>query len=196
VAVILEILHQFDPAIWQTKSQTSTGTSVLITWTVAPPPIDAGIPLCVARVFAEALCSFGAVIYAGDDKDENFRCAVDVVVRRGLRRLRLVLFCANSPAQLLPAFTSARHDWSMNAQWLVVTDSTTKENGVIAVVKTLYEDWILPDQWPPGVIMIVQAAVDGDGAACFSANKSVEERFLQALGGSARAAGMELQIDS
>ena len=195
MAVILDIFHRFDPANWQTSRPTSTGTAVLITWTVAPAPVDAGIPVCVARVIAEALCSLGAVIYAGDDKDERFRCAADVVIWRGLRRFKLALFCASSAVQLLPAFTSAMHDWSMNAQWLVVTDSTTVENGVIAVVKTLYEDWTLPDQWPPGVIMIVQAAVDGDGAACFSANKSTDERFVQALGGSARATGMELRID-
>jgi hypothetical protein len=135
------------------------------------------------------------VIYAGDAQNEHFRCAEKVLVRRGLHRLKLTLFCASSVTQLLPAFTSATHDWSMNAQWLVVSDSYKPEDDIIAAVKTLYEDWRLPDQWPSGAKMIVQAAVDGDGACCFSANKAVENGFIAALTESAKAADIKLRID-
>jgi hypothetical protein len=63
-------------------------------------------------------------------------------------------------------------------------------------VETLYRDWKLPDPWPEDVAVIVQAAVDGDGAACFSADRDMEERLILALGEAARVAGMELTIDA
>jgi hypothetical protein len=201
VAVSLDIFHQFDAAMWQTTPAGSAGSALLFTWALTPPPPDGGMPESVARVFGGALCSIGPVIYAGDDESADFRWAEEAVSepqwsearRRGFRRFKLALFRASSAAQLLPAFTSGRHNWSMNAQWLVVLDSPAPADHMVAVVKTLYEDWTLPDRWPLGVAMIVQAAVDGDGAACFSANKAMEERFVRALGESARAAGIELR---
>ena len=193
--VILDVLRQFDRTIWQIANPASAGGVVLLSWTVTPPPVDAGVPACVARVIAETLCSVGVVTYAGDDKDEDFRWKEEVVIRRALHRCKLALFSASSTVEVLPAFTSALHDWSMNAQWLVVTDRATRKTGIVGVVKALYEDWKLPDPWPDGLVMIVQAAVDGDGAACFSANQSVEERFMQALSDVAGKAIIELRAD-
>lgn len=196
MAVSLDIFHQFDAAMWHTTPAGSAGCSLLFTWTLTPPPVDGGMPQSVARMFGGALCSIGPVVYAGDDEGADSRCSEEAVIRRGLRRFKLALFRAGSAEQVLPAFTSGRHNWSMNAQWLVVLDSPAVLNHMLAVVKTLYEDWRLPDRWPSGVAMIVQAAVDGDGAACFSANKAVEERFVRALGESAGAAGVALRIDA
>jgi hypothetical protein len=197
VAITLELLHRFDPVQWQTApALPPPGSSVLFTWKVEPPPEDAGIPEVIAQVFAEALCSIGPVIYAGDDSDADFRLKEDVTVRRGLSQLHLALFRATSVAELLPAFSDARHDWSMNAQWLVAVDSAEVAGGIGGVVRELYQEWRLPEPWPVGVAMIVQAAVDGDGAACYSVGRAVEERFVRALELSAKAAGFELRIDA
>jgi hypothetical protein len=196
VAVTLELLHDFDPVQWQTAPPLRPpGSSVLLTWTMTPPPVDAGIPEPVAHVFAEALCSVGPVIYAGDDVDRDFRLAEDVVVRRGLRQLHLAVFQAGSVAELLPAFSDARHDWAMNAQWLVVMDPSRTASPIDAVLKELYQEWSLPEPLPEGIAMIVQAAVDGDGAACHLARQSVEQRFVSALSTSAQTAGFALRID-
>ena len=196
MAITLELLHRFDPVLWQTAPALPPPSStVLLTWKVMPPPVDAGIPEVIAQVFAEALCSIGPVIYAGDDRDRDFRLKEDVTARRGLRRLRLALYRAASVAEVLPAFSDARHDWSMNAQWLVVVDSAGVANRIGEVLRELYQDWRLPEQWPVGVAMIIQAAVDGDGAACHSAGRAVEDRFVRTLGLSAKAAGFDLRID-
>lgn len=195
MAVTLDVFHEFDPTVWQIASPAAAGSSLLLTWRVTPQPPDGGMPDCVMQVFAQALCSMGPVVFAGDEEDGDSRCFQELVIRRGLRRLNLALYCANSIAQLLPAFASGRHDWSMNAQWLVVMGSRTADNDIVAAVRTLYEEWALPEPWPSGALMIVQAAVDGDGAACFSANKTVEEVFVEALGKSARAADFEMRID-
>ena len=68
------------------------------------------------------------------------------------------------------------------------------EGPVDAIMKKLFEDWELPDMWPPEVAMIVQAAVDGDAAACFFASESVEQEFLAALAGESASAGFKLSI--
>lgn len=189
-AVVLEIHREFDPVIWQTASRLPPGaTRFLLTWQVSPPPVDAGMPEPIRPVFGEALCSLGAVLYGGDGQSGSF---AGLELRRGLRRSPLALYRAATAAELLPAFESGRHDWSMSAQWLVVTRPAS-ENA--ASIQALYEDWALPAAWPPGWLLIVQAAVDGDGAACFSAGRDVEDRFLQALAASALAAGFTLRID-
>jgi hypothetical protein len=193
--VSLDVFHQFDPAIWRTTAARSAGSALLFTWTVTPPPRDGGMPESVAGVFAEALCVIGPVVYAGDDTGAGGEPQWREAFRRGFRRFPLALFRATSAAELLPAFTSGRHSWPMGAQWLVVLDSPAPASHLVAVVKALYKDWMLPELWPSGVAMIVQAAVDGDGAACFSAHRAIEERFVRALGESGRAAGMQLRID-
>jgi hypothetical protein len=188
-AVSLRILRQFDRAIWQTADRLP---SLLLTW---DPQQEGGIPQRVARVLGEALCLIGPAIYAGDPESAGSE-ARELVVWRGLRRLSLALYRAGSADQLRPAFESGRHSWAMNAQWLIVLDSSAAASDVDATVATLYRDWQLPDRWPDDIAVIVQAAVDGDGAACFSANRDVEERLILALGESARVAGMELIIDA
>jgi hypothetical protein len=196
VAITLELLHHFDAVLWRTApALSSPASTVLVTWTVIPPSVDAGIPEVIAAVFAEALCSIGPVIYAGDDSESDFRLKEQVIVSRGLRQVRLALFRAVSVANLLPAFSEPRHDWSMNAQWLVVVDSLETTQDLGTLFRELFGDWRLPERFPPGVAMIVQAAVDGDGAACHSVSRAVEERFVSTLLVSSQTAGFELRID-
>jgi hypothetical protein len=198
VAIVLDIVHQFDPALWMATPRRSAGAVLLLTWTLTPQEPDAGIPDVIASVFAEALCSIGPVVYAGDGEDETggpSRIA-RVMIRRGFRRHELAVFHADSPAQLLPAFESATHNWSMNAQWLVVCRAPAMHEELEGVLEALYGDWALPEPWPQSVALIVQSAVDGDGAVCYSADETVEASFVMALGQSVRAANVELRIDS
>lgn len=107
----------------------------------------------------------------------------------------MALFYATSATNLLPAFADSAHDWSMNAQWLIVLELPGTTKSILDLARQLYEDWTVPERWPMGVSMIVQAAVDGDGAACHSVSHAVEEGFIDALSECTRAAGVELRID-
>jgi hypothetical protein len=196
VSFSLDILHRFDAKNWHTAPPPSVpgATTVLFTWTMTPPWLDAGIPEPVARLFAEALCSIGPVVYAGEHSSE-LHPAEKLIIRRGFRRFNMALFCATSAADLLPAFSDSAHDWSMNAQWLIVVDLPGTTQNILDLARVLYGDWTMPECWPVGVRMIVQAAVDGDGAACHSVSEAIEERFIAALNDCAHAAGVELRID-
>jgi hypothetical protein len=195
VSFTLDILHGFDAKNWQTAPPPSgPGATVLFTWTTTPPWLDAGIPEPVARLFAEALCSIGPVVYAGE-QSSGLHPAEKLAIRRGFRRYNMALFCATSATDLLPAFSNSAHDWSMNAQWLIVLDLPGTTQNILDLARQLYEDWTMPECWPMGVRMIVQAAVDGDGAACHSVNHAIEEGFIEALSERTRAAGVELRIN-
>ena len=43
--------------------------------------------------------------------------------------------------------------------------------------------------------MIIQSAVDGDGAACYSGTVDIEKEFLKTLGELALAEGIELKLN-
>ncbi len=183
--VTLEVREQFDAKVWQTAEPRGVGWAGLLTWEVTQAPVDGGIPDEVARVFAAALCETGRVVYAGDG---------DAQARRTWQRNTETMFIADSVEEVLPAFNSGMHDWSMNAQWLVIMDAAADPGAVLDAGKKLYEDWTLPSGWPSGVKMIVQAAVDGDGAACYCADQSIKRSFLVSLRRHAERAGMELRV--
>src|SRR5215472_11759189 len=96
MAVTLELLHEFDSVLWRTAAPRSAGSMLLLTWHITPQPPDAGMPSGVREVFAEALCSMGEIVYAGDDQDDDVRCSEKLRVRRGFRHLTLNLFKARS----------------------------------------------------------------------------------------------------
>ncbi len=183
------ILRHFDPARWRTAR---APRPLLFTWNATPRPVDGGMPEPAAAVFAEALSSIGPVVYAAEEPAGALQEAGRAVIRRGLRRLSLPLVCAHSVPRLLPAFESAA--WAMGAQWLVVLDAAEPASPAAPILEALHQDWKLADRWPAGVAVIVQAAVDGDGAACFSATQAVDEDLLRALADAARASAIELRI--
>jgi hypothetical protein len=139
------------------------------------------------------------VLYGGDPGNQAAPEIAIIPLRRGMKRHRLSLFRALRAAELLPAFDSAVHDWAMNAQWLIVADRATAgeiQQNVHEVARILYEEWRLPEGWPAGVSMIVQAAVDGDGAGCYCADPGVEGQFIAALRAAASGQGFEVKLEN
>ena len=191
----LEVRHRFDQALWKSVPPPATPAStLLVTWTLEPEPVDGGMPPSVQTPFASALCALGTVFYAGDAEAETAATQIaEVQVRSGLRRRLLMLFRAQSESEVLPAFESGIHDWSLNAQWLMVADPAAPQQ-LDALTRTLYQDRQLPDPWPDGVLMIVQAGVDGDAAICHCRNRQIDQRFCSLLGDSANAAGAGFQL--
>jgi hypothetical protein len=192
----LEIRHNFDPAQWETLAPLAAPHStLLVTWQLQPEPTDAGMPQEVQLPFATALCALGPVLYAAESGTHGPVFLTQVPMRRGLLKHELTLFRASAPDQVFPAFETPKHNWSMNAQWLVVTDAALfREQDLHLLFTSLYRDWQFPRPWPQGVLIIVQAAVDGDGAACHCATREIENALIAALQRTVRAAGGNLSI--
>jgi hypothetical protein len=193
----IEVQHHFDPTLWQSAPlPAKPASTLLVTWTVDPEPIDAGMPPSAQALFAAALCTLGTVFYAADAEAQKAATQIaEVQIRISLRRLLLRLFRAESKNEVLPAFESGLHDWSMNAQWLIVAARTDLELDVLEpLARTLYQDWRLPTPWPESVFLIVQAGVDGDAAICHCRDREVDERLCTALRVAATDAGARFRL--
>lgn len=189
----LEIIHDYDAARWQVAK--SSGDSFLLTWTLSPQPPDAAIPASVACLFAHALLDLGELAFGGDAGAESV--VMMVPVRRWLRFGQVALVSAGSVAAALPAFDCAGHDWSQNAQWLIVANpaiSALPADGLKRLVQQLFQEWSLPRSFPPGVVVIVQAAVDGDGAPCHCRDGEIAKRLMNSLEFYAGSAGASFAV--
>ncbi len=197
-SIQLEIEERFDGKRWQVCSAAAPASTVLLSWRVTPEPVDAGVPEPVARCLANALLRLGDVYFGGDESEAGVGEApvASIELRGGLRRHVLQLFCADEANAVLPAFDSAVHPWTRNAQWLLVSRRLVGRQGVDEglkeLVQRLYREGKLPPLWPKGVAAIVQAAVDGDGAGCSFEDEEARERFLAAMGEAAAEAGIIL----
>jgi hypothetical protein len=189
----LEVVRPYDAAQWQVAAPLpQPGVTFLLTWTVVPHPEDAGIPAAVGHILAEALLDQGDVLFGGEsDASEP---VVRVPVRRGIRRDFIAVVAAHSRDDVMPAFSCPHHDWSQNAQWLVVAPGAARLSGdaVTRIIRRLYQDWALPEPWPVEIAVIVQAAVDGDGAACHCRDAATAEQVLDGLRRGASAIGATL----
>jgi hypothetical protein len=187
---VIELRKHFDSTRWQVASEDAhQGSTFLATWRVEPEPVDAGIPPSIRTVVAEALCSLGPCWFPGDEGS-----GAPVATPRLNRRLawrKAMIFRADDGSQLLPAFESGAHDWSMAAQWIVVGASDDRSNDrIVAVLKTLLEQWKLPGDWPSEVSAIIQAGVDGDSAGCHCRTRDIETHLRDALRRCATAHGL------
>ena len=177
----IELRSRFDPKAWQiAPPETHGGTTLLVSWTVTPDPIDAGVPACIQPVLADAFCSLGTCWFAGD---EGARPPV-ATFRLGspFSRRRAFIFRTDRPDDLLPAFDSGNHDWSMGAQWIIAAARAPESNDrIVPVLAAVLSKSRLPTPWPAEVAVIVQAAVDGDGAACHCRTPAIEAELRSAL---------------
>lgn len=192
----IRLLREYDAAKWQVlPALPHPAVSFLFTWTVTPTPVDAGVPEPVAIMLAKALSSIGFVYFGADPGTKN--AVAQVAVRRRLRSGTISVVESRSVDAILPAFSSARHDWSQNAQWLVVSDEDQAQSRIDwleRLICELYQDWSL-SAIPPQVSLVVQAAVDGDGAACHCRDASTAERLIERLRAEAQAAGFSFAED-
>ena len=195
MTVALEVLRRFDAELWQVaRPLPPPGETTLLTWKETPPAVDAGVPEPVRNSLAAALCGLGVVVYAGAGEAGSVPVCAELPVRRHFRTLNIRLRCASASAELFPAFTDPDHDWTMSAQWLVVLDSLSGVEEAHAFLGQLFGAWNIPEVWPRPVLLVVQAAVDGDGAACHAASSDVQARFLIALGNEARNCAIALKV--
>jgi hypothetical protein len=176
---VIEVRQHFDAIAWQVAaSRAPASATFLLTWTVTPEPVDAGIPSPVRDVLAEALCAVGPCWFAGD---ADGRAPVTTLrLRRGVSSRTAPIFRVDRAEDLRPAFESGAHDWSMAAQWIVVAADGERDR-VIDVLRTLLEDWNLPDDWPPDVSAIIQAGVDGDAAGIHCRTQEIADQLRAAL---------------
>ncbi len=185
-SVTIELKRHFDPGPWQIACRRAEdGPTLLLTWKLETDPVDGGIPPQVQLVLAEALCSLGACCFAGDAGSGT--SIGTLTLRRGMSRRKTEIFRVETPADLAPAFDSGAHDWSMAAQWIVVSASAAGSGTVLALLKTLLDQWELPANWPLGVPVIVQAGVDGDAAGCHCRTPEAAQQLVDALQRSAAA---------
>ena len=167
-----------------------------MTWTLDPEPADAGMPLGVQLPFAHALYGLGSVFYAADE-DTPATPITKISVRRHLRRHLLKLFRASSPHEVLPAFESAFHNWSLNAQWLFITNPSSVDLADLeALTRTLYQDWLLPSPWPVSLLLVVQSGVDGDAAICHCKDTQIDAQFRATLRVAASESGTRFTDDT
>src|SRR4051812_33169359 len=188
----IELKRRFDPRDWQIAARSpEAAPTLLVTWQVEPEPVDAGVPPLIQTVLAEALCGIGPCWFAGDP-DRGTPVAT-LSLRRGLSRRQAMIFRAERSAELLPAFESGAHDWSMAAQWIVVTSSHFRRDDVLPLIETLLVDWKLPAEWPEEVPLIVQAGADGDAAGCHCRTPQIADNLNGALRRSAAAHGVAVR---
>jgi hypothetical protein len=177
---VIEVRRHFDAIAWQVAaSRAPASATFLVTWTVMPEPVDAGIPSSVRDVLAEALCAVGSCWFAGDE--DSGVPVTTVRLRRALSLRTAPIFRVDRAEGLRPAFESGAHDWSMAAQWIVVAAGDGERARVIDVLRTLLEDWNLPGDWPPDVSAIIQAGVDGDAAGCHCRTQEIAGQLRDAL---------------
>jgi hypothetical protein len=148
----------------------------------------------VRGVLAAAFCSLGSCWFAGDDDAAPARPVATLRLRRRLASHSSRVFRADAPLELGAAFDSGAHDWSQAAQWIVVgARDPAADARAAAVIQTLLELWKLPDEWPPEVLVIVQAGADGDAAACHCRTAELEGRLRSALEAAARSGAFAIQ---
>ncbi len=180
----IEVRHHFDPTLWKSAPlPPKPASTLLVTWTLHPEPVDGGMPPIVQSLFSAAVCALGTVYYAADAEAQTVATQiVEIQVRQSLRRHLITLFRAQSPNQVLPAFESGLHNWSLNAQWLLVTGpSPLPLDALEPLARTLYQDWHLPTPWPEDVLIIVQSGVDGDAAICHCRGSQIAEKLSNSL---------------
>jgi len=90
------------------------------------------------------------------------------------------LVISDYPEEIRKAFDSYKHSWSLNAQWIVVSQSA-QNSDIASLLHDLFRTWTVPSHWPEGILMVVRAAVDGDAAACHLQKSSVWDDFTRAL---------------
>jgi hypothetical protein len=192
-SAVIEIRRHFDSTAWQVASvSTASGSTLLLTWTVEPEPVDAGIPAAIRPVLAEALCGLGPCWFAGD---EGSGAPVAMLpLRRKLLRRQAPIFRVERASDLWPAFESGTFDWSMAAQWIVVGAKAGGDSDrILEVLRSLLEEWKLPVAWPEGVSAIIQAGVDGDAAGCHCPTRDLERELLESLERRAMANGVGIR---
>lgn len=188
----IELRRRFDPRNWQIAARgPDAAPTLLVTWQVEPEPVDAGVPPLIQTVLSEALCGVGPCWFAGDLGSAT--PVATLSLRRGLSRRQAMIFRAESAVELLPAFESGAHDWSMAAQWIVVASGLFTVKDVLRLIETLLEDWELPADWPEEVPLIVQAGVDGDAAGCHCRSPQIEQELRGALQRSATSHGVAVR---
>ena len=69
----------------------------------------------------------------------------------------------------------------MAAQWIVVGAQDGSSTRIVDVIRTLLEDWSLPNDWPPDVSAVIQAGVDGDAAGCHCRTREIAGELRDAL---------------
>ena len=178
---VIELRRSFDRSRWQVGSGgPPSGSTVLLTWTVEPDPVDAGIPPAIQQVVAEALCDLGPCWFAADEGEGSPVATLEL--RRRLARGKALICRADQAEDLRPAFESGSHDWSTGAQWIVVeAESDTSGDRILPVLRSLLEKWELPVDWPADVSAIIQAGVDGDAAGCHCRTQEIERELCDAL---------------
>ena len=182
---VLELRSHFDAKAWQVTPAGEPGRTLLVSWTIEPEPVDAGPPPEVRSVLAAALCSLGSCWFAGDDTAG--RPVATLRLQRRLAARGVTVFRADAPRELGAAFESGAHDWSQAAQWIVVAARDHADARAAALIQRLLEGWKLPDGWPAEALAIVQAATDGDAAACHCRTADVERALRVALEQAARS---------
>jgi len=189
---VIEVRRHFDANAWQLAAP-AAGSTLLVTWTVVPEPPDAGLPAAIQPVLAEALCALGPCWFAGDPG--SGQPVARVRLRRHILAREALIFRADRPQDLLPAFDSGAHDWSMAAQWIAVGASSggAAHERVVEVLESLLERWELPGDWPADVPAIIQAGVDGDAAGCHCRTREIEDALREALQRSAAAHGVAIR---
>jgi hypothetical protein len=190
---VLEIRRQFDANAWQVTSPgPPSGATVLLTWTVEPEPVDAGVPPAILAVLGEAFAALGPCWFAGDDG--SAAPVATVRLRRGISSRKSPIFRVDRASALSAAFDSGAHNWSLGAQWIVIgAGDSAADDQIVDVIHTLLEDWQLPGDWPAEVSAIIQAGVDGDAAGCHCRTHEIERSLRDALERCAAAHGVEVR---
>jgi hypothetical protein len=201
-------------AHWQLGPTPTGGRWTLIGWSQHPESVDAGVPLAVRLLIADALAAAARVTFltssltprqgpgwslAGSDSVLRLKRERGFSLRLRAQPAEMVLVSTRSPKTIATLFDDAGYPWWMQSQVALLSepDSLLPEPSFELVADLLACD--LNRQASAlirqGVHAVLRPAVDGDAAGLVGLDGSLDDRVLEHLATMAKSAGMPYASD-
>lgn len=166
---VIRIRRFWDEALFQTAaSRPARSAVVLLTWTMDPPPVDAGVPPPVIEIVSQVAASLGAAafrLFYPEDLPAGLR---RVPSARPLLPVRIYQRLTRTwPAEIAIAMDATAvaelflQDWEMQGQTALVLRTGSPTDETLGHLGRL-RDWRGVD-FPADARLLIAPAVDGDG---------------------------------
>ncbi len=172
----IQIDRSWDEALFETEAlRPSSSVAVLLTWSMEPPPIDAGVPPAIIEIVSQVVTSIGPVAFRLFFPDDLPAGLTRLPASRPWWPIRLYQRLAQSwPADLALARQAAAaaelfsQDWQLQGQAaLVLTGDSASEQTLGRLRRS--RDW-RDAGFPKDARLLIGPAVDGDGIVMAAAS--------------------------
>lgn len=174
--------------------------AALLTWTLEPPAIDAGVPASIVEIVSEVAASLGPVAFriffpvdlpAGIEMHPAPKAWFPVALYRRLTRTWPADVAVATEATAAAEMFS--QDWQLQGQIAVVLDSEGLPDETLERLRTARNWDDVP--FPKGVHLLLAPAVDGDGILLATDSASGMDQVLELLSQAAAKLGISLRSE-